>query len=468
MTENDPTSSPGTPPPGTAPGSTSAEPGGTTTAPPPYPPPYDQPSYGQPSYGQPPFPPPSPRPPLRRSATDRKIAGVAGGLGRYFGVDPLIFRVVLVTLAIFGGSGLLLYAVGWLLVPEDGEQESEGARLVNGRATGKVVGGIILAIVGLVVVGNFARTGFGFGGFVALIALGVAAYLISRDGDRPVVPPRDQSVPPTPPTAPGAYGQTPGTAYSSPPRAYTSSVYAPPVASSPPAGSSSPPPPGASAPPGWYPLPPPRPAPPRSPLGRITASLAVVTAGALVAWNFASDNDVSTEVVLAACLAVVGLGLVVGAFVGRGRGLIILGAFLALATTAASFNPVGFRGGVGDRVWHPRSVEAVQDHGPYRLGVGDSRIDLTDLDLTGGRSVRVDARLGLGSLDITVPEGVTVRVIGDVQAGSVQILDNERQDGTDVHEDVVDPVDAVDATAPQLTIDAEIGVGELEVFRATS
>ena len=67
-----------------------------------------------------------PVPTLRRSVTDRKVAGVAGGLGRYFNVDPLIFRVVFVTLAIFGGSGLLLYAVGWLLVPEDGRQRVGG------------------------------------------------------------------------------------------------------------------------------------------------------------------------------------------------------------------------------------------------------------------------------------------------------------------------------------------------------
>jgi phage shock protein PspC (stress-responsive transcriptional regulator) len=71
---------------------------------------------------------PASRPPLRRSLSDRKIAGVAGGLGRYFNIDPLIFRVVLVTLAVFGGSGLLLYAIGWLLVPEDGVNESEDSR----------------------------------------------------------------------------------------------------------------------------------------------------------------------------------------------------------------------------------------------------------------------------------------------------------------------------------------------------
>ena len=52
---------------------------------------------------------------LRRSRTDRKIAGVAGGLGRHFDIDPTIVRVAFVVLAFFGGAGLLLYGVGWLL-----------------------------------------------------------------------------------------------------------------------------------------------------------------------------------------------------------------------------------------------------------------------------------------------------------------------------------------------------------------
>jgi phage shock protein PspC (stress-responsive transcriptional regulator) len=393
---------------------------------------------------------------LTRSTTDKYVSGVAGGLGRYFGIDPLVFRVVFVTLAIFGGSGLLLYTVGWLLVPEDGEQESEAARLVNGRATSKVVGGIILAVVGLVVVGNFARTGFGFGGFAALIAICVAAYLISRDGNRPVVAPRNTATP-----TPGAYGQTTGTAYAAAPApAHPATPYAAPSGGAP----TTPLPP---APPGWYPLPPPPPPKPKappSPLGRITASLAVLTAGVLVAWNIGTTHDVPAEVVLAACLAVVGLGLVVSAFVGRGRGLIILGVLLALATTAASFNPVGFAGGVGDRVWHPRTVASVADHSPYRLGVGDARLELEDLDLSAGEPVHIEVRVGVGNVRITVPPDVPVQVTGDLQAGTVKLLDADRQDGTDVHEDVLDPVDA---TQPLITIDAQMGVGDLEVLRAT-
>src|SRR5215210_8522280 len=86
-----------------------------------------------------PPPPPSSYPPLhtlRRSRSDRKLLGVAGGLGRYAGIDPLIFRILFVVLAIFGGSGILLYALGWLLLPEDGEELSEAQRLFGGKAGG--------------------------------------------------------------------------------------------------------------------------------------------------------------------------------------------------------------------------------------------------------------------------------------------------------------------------------------------
>jgi phage shock protein PspC (stress-responsive transcriptional regulator) len=125
-------------------------------------------------------PPHRPRPPLRRSREDRKLAGVSGGLGRYFDVDPLIFRVLFVTLAVFGGSGLLLYAIAWLFIPDEGENESELQSLVNGRGSSRIVGAIVLGVLGLIALGNFAHTGWGFGGFAALVAIGLAVYLITR------------------------------------------------------------------------------------------------------------------------------------------------------------------------------------------------------------------------------------------------------------------------------------------------
>ena len=51
---------------------------------------------------------------LRRSRTDRKVAGVAGGLARHLDIDPVILRVAFVVLVFFGGAGLILYAA-WVL-----------------------------------------------------------------------------------------------------------------------------------------------------------------------------------------------------------------------------------------------------------------------------------------------------------------------------------------------------------------
>lgn len=434
----------------------------------------EQPGLPGAGLGRPPSgPPPAHRPPLRRSVTDRKVAGVAGGLGRYFDIDPLILRVVFVTLAIFGGSGLLLYAVGWLLVPEDGETESEASRLVNGRASSKIVGAILLAVFGLIVVGNYARTGFGFGGFTALAAILIAAFLISRNDDHPLIAPRQPPAPQPPaaafygPPVPGAYGQTPGTAYAAPAPAVTSTAptgYPP----QPPTSSTGyqPPPP----PPPYQSFAPPAPPPPwtppaprqRSPLGRATVSLALMVAGALVAWDLATRHDVPAETVLAICLAVVGLGLVVGGFAGRARGLIFLGAVLVVATTAAGITHIGFRGGVGDRTWTPRTTAGVQ--ATYRLGVGQAVLDLSRLQLAPGETVDLRVRQGIGDLTIVLPEGVSADVDSEVNAGDIRWPDGTDQNGTSLHRRYISPR----GTDPVITIDADLGVGSMEVQRATS
>ena len=56
---------------------------------------------------------------LYRSKTDRKVAGVCGGLAQYFNIDPTLIRVVFVVLAVLGGSGLVLYLALWIIVPNE-------------------------------------------------------------------------------------------------------------------------------------------------------------------------------------------------------------------------------------------------------------------------------------------------------------------------------------------------------------
>lgn len=391
------------------------------------------------------------RPPLRRSRTDRKIAGVAGGLGRYTDIDPLVFRVVLAVLAVFGGSGILLYALGWLLIPEEGADESEMERLLHGRATSRAVAAVLLAVVGVAAVGQLVGTGFGVGGGLALAAVAVAAVLVSRSGHPAGAP--GTPAPAGPAAAPGAYGQTAGTAYT-------------PAGALPATGSGTPPPgtPYGPPPPPAGSVPPP-PAVPRerSLLGRVTVSVALLVAGALAAWNAATPHDVGAATVLAAALAVVGVGLLVGAFVGRARGLVALGVVLLAATAVAASAHVHVDRSTGDRRWAPASVAEV--HSPYRLGAGNAILDLRDVVVPAGQTVHVVASVGAGRLQVIVPNDAGLDVKASANVGSVLLPDGHRTDG-------LNPTDGYTAAAPSsvgtIALDLSVGVGDVEVRRAAS
>ena len=56
---------------------------------------------------------------LYRSRSDRKIAGVCGGMTAYFGIDPVIPRLIWVVFALAAGSGILAYLICWLVIPEE-------------------------------------------------------------------------------------------------------------------------------------------------------------------------------------------------------------------------------------------------------------------------------------------------------------------------------------------------------------
>lgn len=62
---------------------------------------------------------------LYRSSTDRVIAGVCGGLGEYLNIDPVILRVLFAFLVLGQGSGILLYCILWIALPEEEKVNSE-------------------------------------------------------------------------------------------------------------------------------------------------------------------------------------------------------------------------------------------------------------------------------------------------------------------------------------------------------
>src|SRR5438445_12645659 len=135
---------------------------------------------------------------LTRVRHDRVIAGVAGGLGRYFRVDPVVFRIAFVALALFGGSGLALYVIAWLLVPEEGEEQSIAGRALaptGGRSRFlRVFVGAVLAVAVLSLAGTWAWSRHLWaprGVVVALVAAAVIGAVVAsrrrdEDGRLPV------------------------------------------------------------------------------------------------------------------------------------------------------------------------------------------------------------------------------------------------------------------------------------------
>ena len=110
---------------------------------------------------------------LRRSVADRHIAGVAGGLARHLDIDPIIVRVALVVLVFFGGSGLLLYAAGWLLVPEEGTADQPLGLDERSRRIALIGAGVLAALAAL---GDWAGA-FWFPWPVVVVALLVLWFL---------------------------------------------------------------------------------------------------------------------------------------------------------------------------------------------------------------------------------------------------------------------------------------------------
>jgi phage shock protein PspC (stress-responsive transcriptional regulator) len=133
---------------------------------------------------QPTAPQPPPQKRLTRSRTDRIVGGVAGGLGRYFNVDPLFFRIGAVALAFVGGAGLLLYLAALLLMPNEGE-ESTLAPGTQGRNRGLVIAVIVVLLLvawPFLLGGGLLLAGIGIP-LAVLVGAGVLVWwLVSGEG----------------------------------------------------------------------------------------------------------------------------------------------------------------------------------------------------------------------------------------------------------------------------------------------
>lgn len=114
---------------------------------------------------------------LYRSNTDRVIGGVCGGLGEYFAVDPVWFRIGFVLLALGGGSGVLIYLLMWLIVRPQPEGYSPPED-VRGSLSGAAVIGLVFIFVGTVALVNTIAPSLGQYFWPAVLVVGGLALLM--------------------------------------------------------------------------------------------------------------------------------------------------------------------------------------------------------------------------------------------------------------------------------------------------
>lgn len=94
---------------------------------------------------------------LERSRDDRVIAGVCGGLGKHFGIDPILVRIAALLLIFAGGVGIVLYLIGWIAIPEERVATPDGVPLSDAdlteeeleRRRGAALLGLVFVAVGI-------------------------------------------------------------------------------------------------------------------------------------------------------------------------------------------------------------------------------------------------------------------------------------------------------------------------------
>jgi phage shock protein PspC (stress-responsive transcriptional regulator) len=397
------------------------------------------------------------------------LAGVCGGVARAHGIDPIVLRVAVAVLTFFGGAGVVVYVAGWLLMP-DGEDEQSLAQRVLGRRIGGNRASWLLAGLLIVAGGITLHAVFGdhYGPWhPAVVLLLVVAVLWARKrargGDWPPPASTTPTTPttPTPPVPPAAAWTPPpageSVAPADPAAAWSLTTPLPPPPPVPPAGPPAAPPVGFTPAPG----PVPRPPRPRSRLGATTCCVILFALGLLAAID-ALGADVPLPTYPAVVVAGAALGLLIGTWYGRARGLIVLGLLGVLALPPTAFAEAFHGGWVrGTREIVPTNVSELLPRYEYRGG--EVHLDLSKLDLD-GQDTRSTVRLGAGELLVTVPADTDVTVHVKLSAGQFETFGAE-DGGLDLARTVRDDgPDGPGGGTLELTI--RQGVGHLEVRRA--
>ena len=409
------------------------------------------------------------------------MAGVCGALGRATNTDPVLWRVLLAVLGVLGGTGVLLYLIGWLIIPSEGDSASPVESLLGKGQSGMApLSVVLLGAAALITFAFIVNSGARASMLAAAVILG--AFLLIKRGGAPSFPGASAAPPPpAPPPAPAP--EEPTVAFAAPApaappaepmsapapaAAHTPPAYTPPPAYMPPA-----PPSGGFRPPfaphgpfaGPTPPPPPPPAPPRPPkppkersiLGRLTFFAVVMVTGLIGALDM-SGVDVDASAYFAAALVTTALGLIVGAWFGRARGLIALALVLSFAL-GVSAGVERFGEDWTPSVYRPTTLAAVADR--YDFDMGNVTLDLRAVDFDGANQ-SIAVSMELGQLKVLLPEDVDTTMTAGVDGGRMVLFGEEYNDSS-TRELINDGTRGTNDG--KLTLDINVEAGNLEVIR---
>ncbi|GAB3677217.1 PspC domain-containing protein [Saccharopolyspora tripterygii] len=372
-----------------------------------------------------------------RPSTGSKAAGVSAAIARRYGVDPILVRVGFVVLFCYGGAGLVLYMLGWLLFPKE-------AAPLPGQTTPRreptrtwiAVTLVLLLIPAMLwMINSMAVLG--------LAAGPVALYFLHRNqGDRQVT---GTSNPPPQATPTGENTWIyPGTA---------SQQQTPPAWD-----------PLGAAPFAWD-LPEPQdPEPPEPQRRRFRwynpLALLVAFVGATAVASLGAPGYFAT----ATALGLLGAAMMIGAFLHVGRWPIVIAvplAMVALLSSVAHQYRIGDDLSLGDL--HVAPVEVADVQPTYHRSAGTVDVDLSALRMSTGQVLRTDVGVGAGTVHVRVPPEVDVRVRCGVDVGDINCL-NGFSNGEDLNQAITD-VGQDGPGGGEIVLNATAGTGTVEVFR---
>jgi phage shock protein PspC (stress-responsive transcriptional regulator) len=372
------------------------------------------------------YPPPPPPPPasgqrlLRRNRANRVAAGVSSGLGDYFGVDPVLFRVLFATSAFFGGAGVLAYLLAWAAIPEAGTAHAPIDRWITWLRRRRIPVWLVAVAAGLFL-WAVAFSWWAPGPFIPVIV--VVVLLVFFFGRREMQPRQVAAVSLT-----KSDEESDGPTWVRDARS-------------------------------WFDE-----ARDASRLRRrrampIRVAALVALAGTLTVLGIVDGvSGVEFQLYFWVTLGIVGLALVIGLAVQRtpwGISPLLVPALIGAVAFAGSHTSL--HDGIGQREWRPAAAPASD----YRLAFGQGTLDLRSMSrqIT---PLTIDVTVGAGEVKVIAPKKLNLTVLVNIHFGQLEVDSDESHPhgGVGISRTVDPPAGA---TGAPITVDVHLTNGQLVV-----